>query len=246
MRCCELVKGILQRRSELLSRESKDTPCADTKPIFVWEPVPDLCLPEELPNFYKAINYVDVVSPNENELARFFGKSTWERRNSEDLKIAQTVVEAGIGPKGEGALVVRAGKDGCYVFSQSNSLELPAYSGISAEDPTGAGNAFLGALAEGLVSPGRDSFNLIKHALQGSETWQDICRSWGEGGKLPVALICAIVAASFVIEQVGMPQISFSEEGQELWNGSSYTERIRLYTAHLIYDTFSKNKNPAD
>lgn len=245
-RCCELVQGILARRSIALKEVDIDPSKVRSRPIFVWEPVPDKCCEEELPDFYKAIQLVDVVSPNGNELARFFGKGTWMKENPQDRAIAESIVEKGIGPDGKGTLVIRAGKDGCYAFSQYGMLELPAFKPVSVVDPTGAGNTFLGAMAQGLASVGREPFNVIQEMLHSSKPWKDIRAAWGNDGKVLAALICAIVAASFAIEQIGVPTISFSSEGVEHWNGARYTERIRLYKKQFMdmYDTFSDDRNP--
>ncbi|WEW55895.1 hypothetical protein PRK78_001330 [Emydomyces testavorans] len=246
-RCCELIQGILERRSEALKKQGGTEPSIiHTRPIFVWEPVPDRCCEEELPNFYKAIRYVDVVSPNENELARLFGKTTWKKGNEQDQALAETIVKAGIGPESNGTLVIRAGKEGCYAFSRHGMLELPAFKYVNVVDPTGAGNTFLGALAQGLVSSERGPFNVVQEMLNTSEAWQNIRNAWKDEGKIPAALICAIVAASFAIEQIGVPRISFSSEGLEYWNGARYTERIRLYKKQFMemYDTLSENRNP--
>ncbi|KAI1921277.1 hypothetical protein LOZ12_001206 [Ophidiomyces ophidiicola] len=242
LRCCELVDGILKRRSEVLKETNIDSSQLRARPIFVWEPVPDRCFPEELENFYKAIRYVDVVSPNENELARFFGGTVWTAANPQDQRIAAKITQFGIGPKGDGMLVIRAGKDGCYAFSRNGTLKLPAYKFVDVVDPTGAGNTFLGALAQGLVSSGRAPFNVIQGICGSSVWWPGIKCNWGNDEETPTALICATIAASFAIEQIGLPKISFSNEGFECWNGSRYTERIRLYMTQLrdLYDTFSK------
>ncbi|GKZ40239.1 hypothetical protein AbraIFM66950_004205, partial [Aspergillus brasiliensis] len=47
------------------------------------------------------------------------------------------------------------------------------------------------------------------------------------------ALIFATVAASFVVEQIGVPRMSTSSDGKELWNETEFTERVRLYTQRL-------------
>lgn len=227
-RCREIVEGILQRRKDLEISQ---------RPVFVWEPVPNLCCPDELPGFYNAIGLVDIVSPNDSELAAYFGRSTWEWNNPTDEKTAETIVHTGtgIGPNGTGTLVVRAGKHGCYVFSKGKSLHLPACQGVDVVDPTGAGNAFLGALAVGLVSSrGQFLSSVINSALgHQSQMWIDLCDAWGNMQSLPSALACATVAASFVIEQVGMPSVSQSGESEESWNGVVYTERLRQYAKTL-------------
>ncbi|OJD15860.1 hypothetical protein AJ78_03913 [Emergomyces pasteurianus Ep9510] len=238
-RCCHIVDGILQRRGNILQSSDIEPSLVEQRPIFVWEPVPDLCRLEELPMFYEALKHVDVVSPNDLELASMFGNESWAFENSSDRDIAKTVVKSGIGQDGNGLLVVRAGKDGCYAFSRDLSLHIPAYRGVNVVDPTGAGNAFLGALAQALISTDRKPLKVVSSTLGKSEKWIAIVNTWGEQGRIPAALICATVAASFVIEQVGMPNISCSDEGEQRWNDESYTERLHLYTKQLA-DTVAK------
>lgn len=74
-------------------------------------------------------------------------------------------------------------------------------------DPTGGGNGFLGGLAVGLA--------------RGQEV-VEAC-AWGS------------VAASFCIEQVGVPVLTspMDDKGVELWNGESVMERLATYEAKL-------------
>lgn len=65
-RCRELVTNILSQR-----RAEASEPCA--RPLFIWEPVPDLCVPDELLNCTNALPLVDICSPNHAELAGFMG-----------------------------------------------------------------------------------------------------------------------------------------------------------------------------
>jgi len=71
-------------------------------------------------------------------------------------------------------------------------------------DPTGGGNTFLGALAVALAR-GED----IEEAV-----------FWGS------------VAASFAIEQVGMPRLDGDGDG-ETWNGVNVRERLREFKERL-------------
>ncbi|KAL1955569.1 hypothetical protein VTO42DRAFT_8448 [Malbranchea cinnamomea] len=234
-RCCEIIQGILERRERLLPEVKNLLPSASQRPIFVWEPVPDLCRPDELPKFYEAIRLVDVVSPNHSELAGYFGKTEWNFSDPDDQRIVETVVNAGIGLDGNGLFVVRAGKSGCYGFSRRGKcLGLPACQGLNVVDPTGAGNTFLGALAAALVCPRRKILHEVINSVLGqSKAWANICEAWGHEGNVPASLICATVAASFVIEQIGMPVLSVAEGQEERWNGMSYTERLLSYANTL-------------
>ncbi|KAJ5450211.1 uncharacterized protein N7458_006660 [Penicillium daleae] len=241
-RCISIVNGILQRRDELHQAGQAPSPeHASTRPIFVWEPVPDLCTPEEQENFFAASRVVDVVSPNHQELGMMFGQPGWSQESEDGQQLVQRILASGIGPNGDGCLVIRAGKEGSYAFLKAQKLWLPAYhqpgtSGArTVVDPTGAGNSFLGALAQGMVSAGREPFIVIESILSTSEAWRESLESWGLRSNLPMALICATVAAGFVIEQIGVPHISMSENGgKELWNQSEFTERVRLYTQRLF------------
>jgi sugar/nucleoside kinase (ribokinase family) len=195
-RSVDQVTGILERRREHFGAEN-------APPLFIWEPVPDLCTPEELAHTYAALKFVDVVSPNHDELAAMVG---FQHGEQVDLKAveehAELFLDHGIGREGEGAVVVRCGAVGCFILSRTTRRWLPACHTDSSKviDPTGGGNAFLGGLAVGLV---RTDFDVVEAARWGS------------------------VAASFAIEQTGMPQLDASEP--ERWNGESVQARLAEY-----------------
>ena len=194
------VTGTLRRRREAFGETG-------IRPLMIWEPVPDLATAEELQNTMEALKYVDVVSPNHEELGAMFSfkhqPSTVDKVAVEEQ--ARKLLSHGIGPEGKGAVVVRASKEGCYVLSNQVSQWLPAYHTDSSRvlDPTGGGNGFLGGLAVGLVRTERD---LVEAARMGS------------------------VAASFCIEQVGMPRkddhSSTELEREETWNGARVLGRL--------------------
>ena len=64
-RCINLVNGILHLRRGL--------PDHPPRPIFIWEPVPDLCVPSQLLETTRALRYVDICSPNHAELGSLMG-----------------------------------------------------------------------------------------------------------------------------------------------------------------------------
>lgn len=84
---------------------------------------------------------------------------------------------------------------------------IPAYHTDSAKvvDPTGGGNTFLGGLA----------IALARH--EDLET----AAAWGS------------IAASFAIEQVGVPSLSQDEDGKEFWNGQNPHDRLDDYKKRL-------------
>jgi sugar/nucleoside kinase (ribokinase family) len=240
-RCLDLVKGVLEKRSMTGFSEATDSGTMLTssesptkRPLFVWEPVPDSCKPEEFAHMLEALKVVDVLSPNHHELASFFGSSN-TTCSSEASELATLrhqcteLLEHGFN-KGQGAVIVRRGEQGCYLASSHRQLSLPAYHQPMPKspaeprsrwrqkvvDPTGGGNAFLGGFCVGLLDAStEDAYGLEYAALYGS------------------------VAASFAIEQIGMPQLSHSDDGQELWNGEAPEDRLkelrmRVLPAHPI------------
>jgi sugar/nucleoside kinase (ribokinase family) len=158
---------------------------------------------------------VQVISPNNAELAGFFGiEDTLVIDDPQTIQnLAAELVAVGIGPSGDGAVVVRAGKMGCLVVSPKHSPTwLPAYhqpqgrgeNNAKVIDPTGGGNAFIGGLSVGLARHGMTDY--IFAAAMG------------------------IVAASFAIEQIGIPVLVKVEGSEdEFWNGFSVSARFEEY-----------------
>lgn len=182
------------------------------RPLTIWEPSPLTSNPDNFQACLDMAKLVDVFSPNHLELAATFGALySSETQKSEIETLALKVLSSGVGPDGNGVVVIRAGENGCLVQSRDIGPKwLPPFyvaamqeeqaSGVV--DPTGAGNAFLGAFSIGYLETG----DVIEAAKYGS------------------------VAASFALEQVGMPRRS--KEGQkELWNGASVRRRLDEYKA---------------
>ncbi|KAF2168314.1 hypothetical protein M409DRAFT_21751 [Zasmidium cellare ATCC 36951] len=202
LRCIDQVKDILKWRE--VAPGSVRLP----RPLIIWEPVPDLATAEELENTIAALKYVDVVSPNHEELAALFGVSSENgvsKTMVEDL--AGRFLASGIGEKGEGAVVVRAGAVGCFIGHGTHGRWLPAFhqDPTKVVDPTGGGNGFLGGFAVGLVR---------------TKDYVEAAR-WGS------------VAASFCIEQTGVPKLDaptlFGQQ-HEKWNGVNVLERLSDFT----------------
>ena len=199
-RCIQQVEEILTRRQQVFGPD-------EPRPLFIWEPVPPSCTPSELDNTHEALKFVDVVSPNHDELAALFGfvhPDQIDRKAVEDH--AQRLSEREIGSHGNGAVVVRAGASGCLVLTKTMRKWLPALHTDPGRviDPTGGGNGFLGGLAVGLL---RNRLEIIEAAR------------W------------ASVAASFAIEQVGMPQLrrKTNDGTTETWNGVDVLDRLVEY-----------------
>lgn len=233
-RAIRIVEEITRRRKDL-------QPAQTSRPIFVWEPVPDRCTPEDRETFLAACRVIDIVSPNELELGMMFGRPGWNEDISEDREIVNRILRSGIGADKNGIIVIRAGKDGCYAYGKGQRrLWLPAYHQPAPDgqspvvDPTGAGNSFLGALAQGMVSDDdRAPMQIIASTLAGSAAWSRLVDAWGDKRQVPKALICATTAAGFVVEQIGVPNVSKAADGSECWNGTRFTERLHMYTQRL-------------
>lgn len=111
------------------------------------------------------------------------------------------VLDAGVGPAGDGVVVIRCGAEGCLAVSRTYPARwFPAFHGDAGRvvDATGAGNAFLGAFAVSLTM----------------------------GEDLTQATAAGSVAASLAVEQIGLPCRS---EDDEKWNGESFGRRVQLY-----------------
>lgn len=197
-------------------------------PVFVWEPVPTSCKPQELSNVYDALKYVDVVSPNLIELQALFGNHSDSNTVSteEIARMSNALLTSGFGNNKPRAVVVRLGAKGCYVAQTFRHISMPAYHGNPRKmngdkmktrennviDPTGAGNAFLGGFCAGLFDSSKIS----------GLTDFEAAAAYGS------------VAASFVVEQAGMPKRNYDERTkEELWNGEGTYDRLVEYVERL-------------
>ena len=241
-RCIELVKELLAKREELIA----SIPSLSKKPIFVWEPMEHSCRPSERMSFYEALKYVDVFSPNHDEMQALFADLL--NANLKDLgqggaEIGPQAFEVspfglylrlkanGFGDK-TCALVLRQGEKGCTVCSANRQFRVPAYhrafTDLSLEerdqwvnkiiDVTGGGNAYLGGFCIGLgimsrwreEDPGLDLSDFEGAAFYGT------------------------VAASFAIEQIGTPKVTYrNSDGAELWNGDLSQDRINAMLSRV-------------
>ncbi|KAB5535248.1 hypothetical protein GE09DRAFT_1143170, partial [Coniochaeta sp. 2T2.1] len=126
-RCRELVNEIIGLRKD--AAERGEGPGGEyTRPIFVWEPVPDLCTPDELLNCTNTLPLIDVCSPNHAELAGFMGTSGILADGSPDTGAVEAACEQLLAsmPLQSYTLVVRAGKRGCYIAKNGGRKRHPA------------------------------------------------------------------------------------------------------------------------
>ena len=68
----------------------------------------------------------------------------------------------GLGPK---TIVIKKGEHGSVLFHSDGLFMLPAYPVTRVEDPTGAGDSYLGALVGSLAAQGATGFAALKRSL---------------------------------------------------------------------------------
>ena len=185
------------------------------KPLLIWEPRPSSCIPTNLQDFFQAVQKVDVFTPNHVELAGVFGHPNLQLPSRATVEtFALKFLGSDVG--GQRTVVIRAGEEGCFIADDQTREWLPAYheptivegmvTGSSAKviDHTGAGNAFIGAFAIGYLS----TSSIHDAACYGN------------------------VGASFAMEQIGLPDLSQSEDGEH-WNGVDPLLRLKEYRSRL-------------
>ncbi|KAF8911308.1 Ribokinase-like protein [Mucidula mucida] len=177
-----------------------------TRPLIVFEPLPPSCTPAHLADIVFLLPQIDVFSPNHEEMA-----SLLDKKNEAVEVLTQRMRDLGAR-----TVVVRAGASGCYVSNASSKTWIPAYSTLpdvpsdQVRGTTGAGNSFLGGLAAGLVKQ-----------LTAIHTQSDL--------DIIQAAKYGAISASFVVQQTGLPRLTYNDQGEEVWNGETPRSRIRHY-----------------
>lgn len=291
-RCRELVSDLIALRKDEAPPEDDSEEGGEggggggggggyTRPIIIWEPVPDLCTPDELLKLTNCLPLVDVCSPNHSELAAFMGDSGVDPDTGE---ISTAAVERaceqllGSMPLSSFTLVVRAGEKGCYLARNGGRRKPHAASTSTSSTDKGSKRRRKALGHRGALQPDTDMMSLFAGLLQqsdgdadeeeptfsfireedsemeidpGLDRWlpafwtkehgEKVVDPTGGGntflGGLAVALArgkCmeeaaswASVAASFAIEQVGVPTLGRDEDGEETWNGVTVEGRLR-------------------
>ncbi|KAI1185743.1 Ribokinase-like protein [Nemania serpens] len=302
-RCRELVLDIKDKRADLPASVSSDPEKVhdgdgggggdDTtanqlpKPIFIWEPVPDLCTPDELLNCTNVLPLIDVMSPNHAELAGFMGDDGLDPETGEiSTRAVERACEQLLGsmPLQSFSIVVRAGEKGCYLArnggrkrthkhkSKRKGKKPSALLHGGLQPDTDMEALFAGLLQdpEGSIAreeievdPGIErwipAFHTDEHDDGSDDPIQDkegnerrrgkVVDPTGGGNTFLGALAVALargkgleeaaawgsVAASFAIEQVGMPTLGHDDEGRETWNGVRVDERFEEFKTRLAF-----------
>ncbi|KAL6881623.1 Ribokinase-like protein [Trichoderma longibrachiatum] len=257
-RCQELVTSIIARRKEAAPPETY------TKPVFVWEPVPDLCTPDELLNLTNTLPLVDVCSPNHSELAGFMGDDGLDPVTGDiSTRAIERACEQLLDsmPLQSFAIVVRAAHKGCYVVKNGGRKRRPGGGSKSTrkKNYTRGGlrpdidmTALLADLIrdeDGLVvrdeievDPGverwipayfKDSKEVVDPTGGGNTFLGGMTVALARGKSYEEAAVWGTVAASFAVQQVGMPTLERRDDKTETWNGSVVLDRLHEFEARL-------------
>ena len=179
------------------------------RPFIVWEPLPAACTTQNRRSFLQACRLVDVFSPNHLEMSALFEDSPSKGFQPEQLEAYTLEFCKATGMSGNGIVVVRAGEHGSLTTqNKAKTMWLPPYYESSSNkvvDPTGGGNTYLGGFIAG----------------------------WKATGDIAEASMYGNVAASFAIEQIGLPSCQ-RVDGEETWNGARVMERLSQYKARLM------------
>jgi hypothetical protein len=168
------------------------------------------------PNHTEALGLLSLPPPTPSEPL----SSLRERLSSACQTLSQMGARAGT--------IIRSGEMGCCYLPRGEQEVRwipPFYSATNDNggsgtsrvvDPTGAGNGFMGAVAAALD--------------EGKDLHEGACvpREYADR----VAVLWGTVAASFIIEQHGLPKVSMAA-GRELWNGEDPWERVKALRARL-------------
>jgi ribokinase len=108
------------------------------------------------PDFPAALlKHTDILIPNETEFAALMNllPQTGCSGFTEDMlkTVTETHLNALCRSLGVPTVIVTLGARGCFVSRSDGFLFIPAYTGIKVVDTTGAGDAFVGGFAAGLV-----------------------------------------------------------------------------------------------
>lgn len=166
------------------------------------------------------------LSPNHTETLSLLALTRSPADLLSTLEVAAARIIA-LGPRR--GVVIRAGAHGAYYIASGQTIGrwVPPYhtSVDRVIDPTGAGNAFMGALAAALG----EGKSLEEGELNAQATFPStpVQAVKHQGGAEPVAVRWGSIAASFMIEQDGLPVLSLSDKGdRELWNGVDPWQRL--------------------
>lgn len=198
---------ILVQVPELL--KLRETHGIKNRPLIVWEPLPAACIMLNRLSFFEACRLVDIFSPNHLEAHGLFENQALTEYNASKIEsLGQQFVDSSLNPGSGLTVIIRAGEHGAVIMGHTQRPVWfpPYYENHSQKvvDATGAGNTFLGGYIAGLQLTG----DHLKAMCYGA------------------------VAASFALEQFGLPSIKLATVGV-FCNDSSVADRLDEYKKRL-------------
>ncbi|KAJ3867866.1 Ribokinase-like protein [Lentinula novae-zelandiae] len=181
-------------------------------PLTIYEPIPDRCVPKELPALIRVLPSIDILSPNAEEALSLLSIPIM-RPISKPLieEAANRFIQLGV----KDAVIIRSGELGAYVLRRKTGGKwVDAFwtetDASKIVDVTGAGNSFLGGLSAGLQIANGDVYEAVFYAT---------------------------VSASFVIEQSGLPAITSSgDRALTQWNNDSPRRRLEALKSRARHE----------
>jgi len=115
-------------------------------PLSIYEPIPDRCIPEELPALRDVLPFISVLSPNSEEALRLLSLPLPPTKPLIE-QACNTFLDFGVGVGGAGWVIIRSGELGAFIACRSQPGRwIDPYWTIDERvvDVTGAGNSFFG------------------------------------------------------------------------------------------------------
>lgn len=172
--CCSIER--CEETVNLFSDKAKSA--GRPKPIYIFEPFPDVCIPENFGSLKKMLHKVDIFTPNLKEALLFMGLEN-EPETIDQIKALASEFWQFCSPTG--GVVLRCGHLGSFIMKKDLSVMLPAYHSDQKKvvDVTGGGNSYCGAFVTALILSG-DWF---------------------------IAGVMATIASGIIIERLGVPKL---------------------------------------
>lgn len=221
-------------------------------PKLVYEPIPDSCVVENLPDCLKVLPRLAVFSPNHEEAASLLGlQAEWERilssQASTEVTIhfitdklaggfvnllkeqrAQSGAEEGFGP----IICIRSGAWGSVVGRAGLGFHhIPAWHTTQSQEPTNGSVTIDRSAARIKDVTGAGNSFLGGFSAYLVQTEKDVSMDLTE--RMKEAAMRGAVSASLIIEQLGLPSFEVAE-GKELWNGHLAAERLDMLHARVF------------
>ncbi|CAG8505242.1 6611_t:CDS:2 [Ambispora leptoticha] len=243
VRAMQHVNAILQLRDKMLPR-----------PVFVWEPVPDVTNKKCFEQCVEAMKMVDVVSPNHEEAAAFLGLISAEEGDDDGdndmnkfldeeilVNMADQFLRYQIGVNGMGCVIIRASYKGALVATKEKKELIPPY--WTCTNTTTDNN---------IISEEKSRIKSNPRVVDVTGAGNSFCGGFAAGllkSNYDVfeAALYGTVSASYTVEQLGLPRLTIDERtSNECWNGDSYLHHQQQHYQNDIIseDVYDGDENP--